>query len=114
MKKTIVILEDDLDSQEVYKVLLEEEGFEAVGFENSQDVIDYIQNNPVPHALVSDLTFPGPSAQDMVKSFGDKKFPLIVVSGKSSIREEAEKLGTSLFLPKPFNLDTFIEMIKKI
>lgn len=114
--KTIILIEDDLDTQILYGECLENENFKVVCCDTAQDALDCINSDGLPDLLIMDLNIPGMSPEEFLTKVrrieNGTNVPVIVISGDSEINEKTKKLGAQDCLKKPFGIDPFIEIVK--
>lgn len=113
--KTIMLIEDDFDTQFLFTECLRAEDYNVVPMDHGKKALDHIQSNGVPDLILMDLNTPFLTPEEFVDEVrrlpdGDKAH-FILVSGSSSIAEYAEKLKADDFIKKPFDLDPLLEKI---
>lgn len=117
MSHTILVIEDDEASRIMYNEILSMEDFHVVEAEDGHAALAYLQNNPNPQLILMDLTFPNMTSKEFVNSLkknpNTAHVPYIFISGQSSISEQADELEALSFLKKPFDLDDFVNIVKK-
>lgn len=117
--KLILIIEDNLDSRQIYGEILRDEAFNVIETEHGLEALEYLAepSNQLPNLIIMDLTFPHMTAQEFVNRLNAKAewraIPLIVISGQVDTSEQAHALNAKGFMKKPFDMDPFIELIKK-
>lgn len=104
----VLCVEDDLDTQDMLRVVLQDKGFrfEAVG--NCADALSSIHGNNIA-VLLLDNQLPDGSGIELcqqVRQF-NVDLPIIFLSGSAHDheREAALLTGANAFLTKPFELD---------
>lgn len=102
--KTIVIIEDDTDAQEVYQKILSKQGFRTFFASTGQLGMQLVQAE-LPHVIILDLMLPGSlSGMEVLKAI--KRYPALtaipiaVVTNLSSEKENALGIGATAFLEK--------------
>ncbi len=104
----ILCVEDDLDTQDMLRVLLGERGygFEVAG--TRADALRLIQEKEIALVLLDNMLPDGNGVElcRQVREF-DKQLPIIFVSGSAHEDERQEALGSgaNAFLTKPLALD---------
>jgi DNA-binding response OmpR family regulator len=120
MASHLVIIEDDLALQEVYRLLLEAEGYVVTISSTCYEDLDaFIVLHP--DLLILDLLIDGkpfgwPFLQ-AVKSFPlTATLPILIVTAAEPLapewRDFAQREGIPL-LAKPFNIDTFLLLVRQ-
>lgn len=114
--KTIILIEDDFDTQILYGECLENENFQAICCDTAQEAMESISSNGLPDLLIIDLNIPGMTPEEFLSKVrrieNGANVPVIVISGDSEIEEKTKKLGAQDCLKKPFGIDPFIEIVK--
>lgn len=104
----VLCVEDDLDTQEMLRILIRERGygFEVAG--TRADALRLIQEKDIALVLLDNLLPDGNGVElcRQVREF-DKRLPIIFVSGsaREDERREALRSGANAFLTKPLALD---------
>jgi len=104
----VLCVEDDLDTQEMLRILLGERGygFEVAG--TSADALRLIREKEIALVLLDNMLPDGNGVElcRQVREF-DKHLPIIFVSGSAHEDERQEALGSgaNAFLTKPLALD---------
>lgn len=84
---------------------------------NGIEVVDMFRQKK-PELITMDLDMPeknGIDAAKEIKSFAPSANIVMVTSStKTDVREEAEQIGTSGYITKPFNADKIHEVIDKV
>lgn len=115
MNKTIMIIEDDPETQFLFSEILASEGYDVVSSTNGEEAMDYIESNK-PDLVFMDLSFPGGTPEEFtskLRSKHESNIPLIVVSGNNDIQEKAINLHATAFLKKPFDIDPLLLLVQK-
>lgn len=118
--KTILIVEDNLDSRQIYGEILRDEDFNVIETEHGQEALKYLETHSdnLPNLIIMDLTFPHMTAQEFVAGLNSrnewKGIPLLVISGQVDTKEISIELNAKGYLRKPFNMDPFVKAIKKL
>lgn len=118
MNRSILIIEDDIETQFLFSEILQAEGYGVITKSNGSDALTYLNSNPLPDLVFMDLNFPGGTPEDFTNGLrtlvGGEKVPVIIVSGKSDIAEYSQKLKALTFLKKPFEIDPLLTMIDHV
>ena len=112
-----MLIEDDFDTQILYGECLRAENFDVTLVDNAVEALAHIKQFGLPDVIVMDLNFPlmGPDEfLNLVRESEEgRKIPVLIISGKSDIKERAESLRAKGFLQKPFGIDPFVSIIAK-
>lgn len=115
MRKKIILIENDTDLAEGLKVLLREAGLELVIL-NKPARLNGVIPQQKPLVLIIDYFLPGTDGLSLVRRLRKEGFrlPIIIISAiHTHMEKEAGKAGANHFLPKPFNFEELLELIKK-
>ena len=117
MANTILILEDNVDTRDLYKLALETEGHKVELAGGGGEALTYLQNNPAPELILLDLSMPGMGGAEFVdrlKGNADwKNIKVVVISGWDNLQNKAAELGAVGYLKKPFDLSKLYSEVEK-
>lgn len=117
-KKTILIIDDDVDIRELLRSFLEEKNFDILVAENGQHAIKMIEQHPAINLVISDMLLPGVHGIDVVKFIKKRlAIPIIVISGiykKGEITSFLESDYVDAYFLKPLNLEGLLSTIKAL
>jgi DNA-binding response OmpR family regulator len=113
---TILIIEDQADLRNLYKMILEQAGHKVFAVPNGVEGLHYLKQNP--DLVILDLSMPMASG-DVVLGFirstpEMKKLPVMVVSALPNAASIARDLGADLCLHKPVSIDEITEAVNKL
>ncbi len=116
MNRHILVIEDDKDILEVLKDLLESEGYRVSTAENGQEAIEFLTSTPtLPGLVLVDLMMPvmdGFQFREAQKVHPRlQHLPVVVMSADGHIEQKKERIGVSVFLKKPLDLDVVLNTI---
>lgn len=121
--KTILVVEDNVDSREMLRMFLEKAGYNVQEAENGRDAID-LAREVHPDLVMIDLNLPvmdGISAAREIRQLeGLRNVPIIANSASGShgigFFQNIESLGEGFveYLPKPFNFAYLIDLINTL
>ncbi len=114
--KTILIVEDDKDIQDVFKIIFTSFGFNVRTESNGRNVAD--MNTDWPDAVILDKQLPGLNGVEVCKILKSnpesKNIPVIMISATSGIAEAAKLAGADDFLEKPFNMHVILKKVSAL
>lgn len=111
--KTILIIEDDKDINEMLNKLLKYNGYQTQSSYSGTEGI-LVHNDKVDLILL-DLMLPGKSGQEIIKELQEKhKVPIIVMSAIHEVDTKLNlfELGADDYITKPFNNEELLARIK--
>ena len=114
--KTILIIEDNPESLNLYGEILRSEGFSVIETPHGKAALKSLEERQViPDLILMDLTFPFMTAEEFVSGLRSiqscKKIPIIVISGQMDIQKRTTALKANDFIQKPFDLDLFLTKV---
>jgi CheY-like chemotaxis protein len=122
MAKQILVVEDDHDIRTNLQLLLEMEGYQVEVAENGQAALDHLMSAPCyPGLIFLDLTMPIMDGIEFLKqlratpSDQARSVPVVVLSATPLNSDRKEVIGHLLtdFLPKPFTMDSILDVAAK-
>jgi len=120
-QKRILIIEDDLLVGQSLKSLLESAGFDADVVSIGLAALDLISKQ-IFDLLITDIRMPGmdgletlKAIRDLRRQFGEPLIPEIVLTAYDdpTVRKEAERLGVREFILKPFEVESFLSILRE-
>ena len=102
----VLVVDDHLDSLDLYELGLAEYGFDTCRACDADEAFD-VCNARQPDAIVTDLAMPGTDGFGLIQRLKTapqtKNIPVLAVSGHASAQTRAEVMavGAQAFLPKP-------------
>lgn len=120
-KKRILIIEDDLLVGQSLKSLLESAGFDTDVVSIGLAALDLVSKE-IFDLLIADVRMPGmdgletlKAIRDIRRQFGEPLIPEIVLTAYDdpTVRKEAERLGVREFILKPFEVESFLSILRE-
>jgi DNA-binding NtrC family response regulator len=113
----LLIVDDDHDAVETLADLLSSEGHEVrIGHDGKEGLA--LVHARKPDLVILDVEMPLLTGPEMalllfVHDMGLEKVPIMLCSGVLGLRSVAARVGTPYFLPKPFGLDAFFQLVAR-
>jgi DNA-binding response OmpR family regulator len=107
MEKRVLVIEDEPNISEALRFILTRDGWQVDVSADGQAAMGTLQSDP-PDLLILDLMLPGLSGFDILKTLragdGTRNMPVLMLTakGQAADRVEAERLGVTRFMTKPF------------
>lgn len=110
MKKTILIIDDDMHIGNMIEEALRIEGYDVLRAYSGTEAL-LVLNGSTPDLILLDLMLPGLSGEELLPRIKD--IPVIVVSAKPSIEDKVSLLlnGASDYITKPFDVQELLARI---
>jgi CheY-like chemotaxis protein len=116
MRDWVLVVEDDEDVRETLGMVLETEGYEVVGAANGREALDRLGDGSLPCLILTDIMMPVSSGWELIESISRNprlsQIPVVVLSAAET-RELPAPNRVVAFLPKPTDLNTLIDLVKK-
>jgi two-component system nitrogen regulation response regulator GlnG len=110
------VVDDDQSVRWVLEKALKQADMEPRSFERAEHLLAAIDNNP-PDVLITDVRMPGMSGITLLERLRKTcpDLPIIVITAHSDLENAvaAYKGGAFEYLPKPFDIDEAIELVRK-
>ena len=112
----IMLAEDDLTMLRLLKTLMQLEGFESVGLDDHENVLDAVHRES-PDVLLLDVHLTQGNGLDFLRQMrADPRFDglIVLMASGMSLKDECLAAGANEFLLKPFMPDTLINDISSL
>lgn len=114
MKKTVLVVEDDLAIRETLREALEWDGFEVVTAFDGRDGLNKIRQGPRPDLVLLDMMMPIMTGRQFLDAvMADKSLALIPVLVVSAVADKINSLGARDFVGKPPDLDFLMNLVAR-
>ncbi len=114
--KPVWVVDDDKSIRWVFEKALTREGIPYKTFALAQDAIDSLAAG-APQVLVSDIRMPGTSGLDLLQNIKQRypTLPVIIMTAYSDLESAVAAFqgGAFEYLPKPFDVDQAVELIRR-
>jgi two-component system, NtrC family, nitrogen regulation response regulator GlnG len=114
--KPVWIVDDDRSIRWVFEKALGREGIAFSSFASAQDALDALSGG-APQVLVSDIRMPGPSGLELLHAVKQQHpaVPVIVMTAYSDLESAVAAFqgGAFEYLPKPFDVDQAVDLIRR-
>jgi len=114
--KPVWIVDDDRSIRWVIEKALSREGIAFDSFSSAQDALEALSNG-APEVLVSDIRMPGLSGLELLNAVKSRHpaVPVIVMTAYSDLDSAVAAFqgGAYEYLPKPFDIDQAVELIRR-
>ncbi|NJN51330.1 MAG: nitrogen regulation protein NR(I) [Gammaproteobacteria bacterium] len=113
---SVWVVDDDRSIRWVLERALEQEGLAPLSFENGNDVLSRLKQTQ-PDAIISDIRMPGIDGIDLLAQVHQRHpdLPIIIMTAHSDLDSAVSSYQSGAFdyLPKPFDVDDAIAMVKR-
>ena len=117
MKATILVVDDALETRNLLKFILEQEGYGIVLSSNGREAASLLESFK-PDLIIADLVMPKMGGIDLIKSIRSRPelavTPIIVISAFLSYLEEGKKAGATVAIEKPVDVLELPKIISEL
>ena len=114
--KPVWIVDDDRSIRWVFEKALSREGIAYHSFASAREALEALADGP-PQVLISDIRMPGQSGIELLQQVKEKHpaVPVIVMTAYSDLESAVAAFqgGAYEYLPKPFDVDQAVELIRR-
>jgi len=116
-KKTVLVIEDDLDIGMMIKLMLRYKGFEVTLVEQMEEVGDILKRSP-PNILIMDMLLSGSNGVEICKELksnvATSRIPIIMMSAHPDAKTSCLQAGANDFISKPFDMEDMVSKINAL
>jgi len=115
MKKSILVVDDELNMRKVLEILFKREGCRVTTSSNGIEALEIIKSGRKFDLILSDLKMPEMDGIELLEQIRGNNIdiPVILLTAYGTIAEavSAIKLGAADFITKPFNKDDLLRIV---
>jgi DNA-binding response OmpR family regulator len=115
--KRILIADDEPAILDSLRMILEMEGYEVETIQEGDKVLAILGAEPQPRLLVLDIWMSGHDGREICKAIkagaATSHIPVIMISASKDIAASAFAAGADDMLPKPFEIDAFLNTVRR-
>jgi two-component system nitrogen regulation response regulator GlnG len=115
--KPVWVIDDDRSIRWVFEKALAREGIPFKTFAQATEAMDALDSSGAPQVLVSDIRMPGASGLDLLQNVKQRfpDLPVIIMTAYSDLESAVAAFqgGAFEYLPKPFDVDQAVELIRR-
>lgn len=117
MKKSIHVIEDDVDIGELIAFLLTEQGYDVLVFSKVSVFRNHMLNHPLPALIIVDVMLPDGNGLDICQEWkadrSTRHIPILLMSAYEDFKNDAKACHASGFISKPFDIGKFLNEVQK-
>ena len=114
--ESVWVVDDDRSIRWVLEKALQQEGMSAQTFDNAASLLSRLERQQ-PDVIISDISMPGASGLDLLAHLREKfpRLPVIIITAHSDLDSAVASYqgGAFEYLPKPFDVDEAIALVKR-
>src|SRR5712675_2929525 len=117
MMRPVWVIDDDRSIRWVFEKALAREGIPFKTFAQATEAMEALDTTGAPQVLVSDIRMPGTSGLELLQTLKQRfpDLPVIVMTAYSDLESAVAAFqgGAFEYLPKPFDVDQAVELIRR-
>src|SRR6202142_3690783 len=114
--KPVWVIDDDRSIRWVFEKALARESIPYKTFAGAQEALDALEKG-APQVLVSDIRMPGTSGLELLQGVKQRHpgLPIIIMTAYSDLESAVSAFqgGAFEYLPKPFDVDHAVDLIRR-
>src|SRR5499426_4107908 len=115
--RPVWVIDDDRSIRWVFEKALAREGIPFKTFAQATEAMDALDSSGAPQVLVSDIRMPGASGLELLQNLKQRfpDLPVIIMTAYSDLESAVAAFqgGAFEYLPKPFDVDQAVELIRR-
>lgn len=114
-RRRVVVVEDDADIAALLTDILDAEGFVPATVSDAAGLEGELAQRP--DLIVLDLRLTRGGAANVMNSLRAREMgdvPILLLSAASDLPDRARELGVTSFLAKPFELEEFVVLVRRL
>lgn len=116
-QRKVLVVEDDPDLQNVFRDILTSDGYLHIGVGSAEEALSYLQTTGNPDLIFLDVILPGMDGHSLLAHLKNRNpdLPVVIMTAQGTPAAEIEtiKRGAYDYLPKPFEIDEFLGIVRK-
>src|SRR5947209_3995794 len=117
MMRPVWVIDDDRSIRWVFEKALAREGIPFKTFAQATEAMEELDAAGAPQVLVSDIRMPGASGLELLQTLRQRfpDLPVIIMTAYSDLESAVAACqgGAFEYLPKPFDVDQAVELIRR-
>jgi two-component system, chemotaxis family, chemotaxis protein CheY len=116
----VLVIDDDVAVRQTIALLLDDAGIDVIQAADGKEGLSLLPCSQ-PDLIVTDIIMPEKEGIETIMEIRklDRDIPIIAISGGGRIGnadflEIASRLGASVTLPKPFDPETLVDLVRKL
>lgn len=117
-QKTILLIDDEIDLQQLVKVVLNSKGYKIETADNGLDGLAKLEKGCRPDLIILDMNMPQMGGvefyQKICDTWSQAKYPVLILTARSNMEEFFKALDVDGFMSKPFEIDELLKEVDRI
>jgi len=112
--RPVLVVDDDAATRAAERAVLTEDGFRVVEARDGEEAMRVIQIDP-PAVVVLDIQMPGVDGPSFARELrmALRRVPLVILTGATDPKHEADRCNAEAFLCKPFDGPEFLKVVRR-
>jgi len=112
--RPVLVVDDDEATRAAEHAVLEHHGFRVIEASDGEEAMRVLHEDP-PSVVVLDVQMPGVDGPSFARELrmALRRVPLIVLTGKSDPRREADRMNAEAYLAKPFDARELVQAVRR-
>lgn len=115
--KTILLIDDEIDLQQLVKIALKSEGYNVETANNGLEALTQLETLR-PDLIILDINMPRMGGVEFYEKICDKfnqpQYPVLVLTARANMEQLFRELNIDGFMAKPFEVDELLEEVDTI
>ena len=116
-KKTILLIDDEVDLVDMVKFQLIAKGYNVVAAHDGLEGLEKLKNIK-PDLIILDINMPKMGGLEfygrIATEHGRSKYPVLVLTARANLEKTFKDINVDGFMPKPFEIDQLIKEVGRI
>lgn len=116
-QKTILLIDDEVDLQQLVKIALKSHGYEVVTANNGLEGLEVLKNLS-PHLIILDMNMPKMGGLEFYQKICDANnqpiYPVLVLTARTNMEHLFKEFNIDGFMSKPFEIDGLLTTVDAI
>ncbi len=116
-QKTILLIDDEIDLQQLVKIALKSRGYRVETANNGLEGLEKLKTF-TPHLIILDMNMPKMGGLEFYQKICDgsnhPKYPVLVLTARANMEQLFKELNIDGFMAKPFEVDGLLDEVNVI
>lgn len=116
-QKKILLIDDEINLQQLVKVVLGSKGYNVTTADNGQDGLDKLEAAN-PDLIILDMNMPVMGGiefyQKTCDAWSQPKYPVLILTARANMEEFFKGMDVDGFMAKPFEIDDLLAEVQRI
>lgn len=116
MKKSVLVVDDDVGIRKLLEYRLEKSGFAVRACKNGSECLDTLRDRSLPGAVLLDVRMPGVDGLAVLETIQSEftGLPVVVLSGVKPSSEIEDMTAVAAHIEKPFRMGEVVTCLERV